>query len=522
MSLTRKEIYMDDNRSVNMPQTVFNRDDFAEIIGQPMKPGTIMIGNAPSGLDSSLPVIVFIQGLRNDSALWYRDNDMYGLAGAQFQTVFLELHDTAGVPKSNWENGELLASQLEQIFSYFEGRKLFLIGYSKGAVDAQTALIHFGKHHLVEGVVSIAAPHYGSELADLANSRPAGWLANLIGANNEGTKSLQTGVMNHFRAITDGLSEAGRNKYYTIAGDKAGPLLSLYSIGGMFIQGPSDGVVSVSSSRLPYGNELAVGDWNHAEVRLGTNVFPVFRETLKTPFPHSENHSFIQEESDEALAIFARGGKQAGTAAESFFVENGVERVVLNWVCSQEVSKIILASPRSNKKKAYDVNPVRDDAYFYGAWHHCIELDTPEQGEWNISVFTEEESAYLFLVKFHSAQNNLYRLVPALDKKSWQIAVPEAASYRLPSRNFNVTYEVDFEPSVNGRQAAKRPSATAHHNYFVSSKSAEDEKLTITLPDKGEGTYNTTINIEGFTPSGEKIQRTAVKTVYVDRKGRAY
>jgi triacylglycerol lipase len=240
---------------------------------------------------------------------------MYDLAGERFQTVFLELHDTAGVPKSNWENGEILASQLEQISSYFEGRKLFLIGYSKGAVDAQTALVHFGKHHLAEGVISIAAPHFGSELADLANSRPAGWLANLIGANNEGTKSLQTGVMNYFRSITDELSEVGSNKYYTIAGDKAGPLLSLYSIGGLFIQGTSDGVVSVSSSRLPYGHELAVGDWNHAEIRLGTNVYPVFRETLTTPFPYGEKHRFFQEESEEELAILARGGKQSGTKA---------------------------------------------------------------------------------------------------------------------------------------------------------------------------------------------------------------
>ncbi|MFN7253174.1 MAG: esterase/lipase family protein [Anaerobacillus sp.] len=202
---------------------------FHETIGQGNQPGTIHIGTLPAEPNPEKPVLVFVQGLTNNSTTWYQGNNMYDLARQNgFETAFVELYDSGGTPKSYWDNGAILANQLEQISEYFGGKKLVIVGYSKGGVDAQVALIHEGKHHLVSDVVTIGSPHWGSELADLANSSSLGWLAALIGQNSEGTRSLQTGVMNHFRAITDNRWEVNQNRYYTIAGNRAGPFFSNY------------------------------------------------------------------------------------------------------------------------------------------------------------------------------------------------------------------------------------------------------------------------------------------------------
>ncbi|PYZ92675.1 hypothetical protein CR194_13495 [Salipaludibacillus keqinensis] len=495
--------------------------NFEETIGTPFEPGTIHIGILPDERDAEKPVIVFVQGLTNNSSTWYQGNNMYSLAQQEgYETAFVELYDSGGTPKSYWDNGELLAHQLEEISEYFDGKKLVVVGYSKGGVDAQVALIHEGKHHLVSDVITIGSPHKGSELADLANSSSLGWLAALIGQNSEGTASLQTGVMNHFRSITDSRWETQQNRYYTIAGNRSGPLFSNYWFGGGFIPGPSDGVVSVESAYLPYGNMLAIGNWNHGQVHQGSNALPVFKNYLTTSKPMEEiaYDRLISQSDGDYLDYIVRGGKQSGIAEEIFAVEKDVKKLTINWMSATELDTVELIAPGSNEKKVYDVESKQDETgYFEGAWHHYLEIENPKKGDWTIRTHTNENSAYAFFVKFDSKLNKQLKLVEDRNKKNWKFETEFTPGNNRGQVPFEMFYEINFVP-----EKGKANKKIGHKIRDYKQSQRQNENNQVTIPDRGEGAYNATIDIEGVTPEGDKFQRTVIKSIYIDDNGNAY
>ncbi|MFC0562299.1 alpha/beta fold hydrolase [Halalkalibacter alkalisediminis] len=494
--------------------------NFHETIGQSLQPRTVNIGILPVEPDPNKPVIVFVQGLTNNSTTWYQGNNMYELAvQGGFETAFVELHDSGGTPMSYWDNGAMLADQLEQISEYFNGKKLAVVGYSKGGIDAQVALIHEGKHHLVSDVVTIGSPHWGSELADLANSRSLGWLATLLGQNSEGTQSLQTGVMNHFRAITDNRWETQQNRYYSIAGNRTGPIFSNYWLGSAFISGPSDGVVSVASAHLPYGEMLAVGNWNHGEVHRGSNALPFFKDRIETSKPMEEAafDYFYDKTGTGEVDRLVRGGAQNGIAEETFFVENDVKKLTINWMSATKLDSVELVTSGDNERKTYEVVAVQDTDYFNGAWHHFLELENPKKGKWTIITYTEQLSAYALLVKFDSNLNKQLKLEEDGNKKNWRYHANFTAGNNHENTPFKLFYEIDFVP-----RKGKENKQIGHKIREYRQAQKHNEKNKVTIPDRGEGAYNVTVNIEGMTPSGDKYQRTVIKSIYMDDKGNAY
>ena len=490
-------------------------DVYKETINSNRVPGTISIGDTPAQIDPQKPVVVFVQGLTNDSSLWYVENDMYNRAyHAGFQTAFVELYDSGGEPQSYWDNGAMLAGQLDSISSYFQGRKIVIVAFSKGALDAQVALIHEGKHSLVSNIISLGTPYYGSELADMANSSSLDWLAELIGHKSEGTQSLQTGVMNHFRSFTDSKWEASQNRYLTLAGNRAGPIFSIYWFGGGFITGPSDGVVAVSSSRLLYGINLGVGNWNHGEVNKGTHTFQYFKPYLTqqqvsvTPIFNRQAES----PAEPALDVFVRGGKQYGTAFEVFYVENETNGLVINWLSSSPHNMIEITRPGQLTPEIFQVTPVQDDTTFFkGAWHHIIQVDHPEAGQWTVKTVSSGSTAYAIMVRFDSSLNNQLAFVAEQDKKHWDLKTNFGAAAAKERATVEVFAKIRFTPGNRKDHQFRQLSRDFNQNGGTS----------VLLPDE-EGTYNMTVEVEGVTPSGQLFQRTVVKSVYVDEKGTAY
>ncbi|SDZ35271.1 triacylglycerol lipase [Evansella caseinilytica] len=481
-------------------------------------PGTITIGDIPAHPDPEKPVIVFVQGLTNSSAAWYDGNDMYERARlAGYETAFVELYDSAGTPKSYWDNGLLLADMLEDISAFFNGKKLAIIGYSKGGVDAQTALVHYGKHHLVSEVITIGSPHYGSELADLAYSSWTWWLAALLGSRNEGTESLQTGNMNYFRSITDNKPEVNQNKYYTIAGNHTGSIFSATWWGGIMIPGESDGVVSVVSAHLPYGHMLQIGRWTHATVHLGANAYPVFHEHLSVSKPSftSSDFSFVEKNREDAFELFVRGGEQSGMAEETFYVENDVDTIVINWLSTEKHDTVELFSPEKNSRESIEVTAVEDTAFFNGAFHHQVEVKKPAVGEWKIRTYSQAETAYAFVVAFDSKLNSQLHLSEKKINKNWQLTADVDRGQSTKNTALDVAYQYQFTPADS--------TSGIHHSgkkegvYRQGRKEAAGN--TVSLNAQEPGAYNLTIDIEGVTPAGEKFQRTIIKSSYIDEQG---
>ncbi|WP_026689675.1 alpha/beta fold hydrolase [Alteribacter aurantiacus] len=487
---------------------------FHETIGTLGEPGTIMIGELPATPDPDKPVLLFVQGLTNDSTAWYEGNDMYARAVVGgYETAFVELYDSGGEPRSYWDNGAMLANQIEQISSYYGGKDIVIIGYSKGGVDAQAALIHYGKHHLVRDVVTIGSPHYGSELADLAHSKWAGWLAALIGARSEGTESLQTGTMNHFRSITDSRWEAFENTYYTIAGDRAGPLFSSYFTGGLFIPGPSDGVVSVASAQLPYGHNLGIRHWNHGEVLQGQRSFPLFESILSSPLISKEGKATVEERDD--VDVLIRGGEHEGEKVEIIPIEEDVREVTLDWISSEKLMSVTLEDPNNQVVKG-SVTVSEGEGYFEGAWHHTITIDKPLSGEWSFSANSKGKSGYLLLASFDSPLNKQLDVKKGQGHNGWEISPAFTGALPYGAQPFNVSSFVEYSPALNkqGTKHSRRQKQSLEHRHHNNGK--------VPLPFLGEGSYNTTISIEGTTPNGQRFERTIIDSVYIDHSGKSY
>lgn len=481
-------------------------------------PGTITIGDAPANPDPAKPVIVFVQGLTNNSSAWYLNNNMYDMArNAGFETVFVELYDSAGTPKSYWDNGLLLANMLEEISQMFNGKKLAIVGYSKGGVDTQAALIHYGKHHLVSEVVTIGSPHHGSDLADLAYSSWTWWLAALMGSRNEGTESLQTGHMNYFRQITDSRWEAYANNYYTIAGNYTGRLFSSTWWGGTMISGPSDGVVSVASATLPYGDMLAIGRWSHDTVHLGSNAFPIFNEYL-TVGNGASSTSFTEVANDttEAHNLFVRGGEQSGAVEETFHVEEEANKITVNWLSATKHEEVEVLRPGKTSVERIPVQAVQDTEFFKGAYHHQIEFTNPEAGEWKIGTYSDTDTAYSLIVTFDSELNHQLHVEESKNNREWTIGVKRGQG--IANKPLDLFYQYQYTPEQAG--PGNSSFGKGMREYQQSIRAARGSSVKVR--DHGPGAYNTTIEIVGETAVGGKFQRTVIKSIFVDENGKAY
>lgn len=166
---------------------------------QPM-PGDWWAGAVPPDADPAEPVLVFVPGLHQAAGSWwgktryYGTNDMYATAYASgLRTAFVELDRNTG--HNMWDNGKTLADQIQAITAYYGVGQVVLVTHSKGGVDANAAAAFSGAAPQIAAVISLSAPEWGSPLADLAMSKWAGWLADLLGERDAGVKSLQTGYM---------------------------------------------------------------------------------------------------------------------------------------------------------------------------------------------------------------------------------------------------------------------------------------------------------------------------------------
>lgn len=490
---------------------------FPIVIGIPGVPGTVYIGAAPPQLDPAKPVIVFVQGLFNASSIWHTGNDMYQRARESgFETAFVELHDAGGDPRSNWNNGKMLAEQLQKIADHFPGKKLVMVCYSKGGIDTQTALVHYGKHPLVSNVITIGSPHYGSPLADLAYSDWVWWLSSLLGTRNEAVYSLQTGVMQSFRIQTDSRPEINENAYFTVAGNSWGPFLSPTWFGGLYMLEDSDGVVPLRSTKLPYGNHIKTGNWDHLSIYHGKETFDVIRPYL-TSTRQTASANNTTESVSPLLAennIYLTGGEQEGTLEESLVIEPGTESVTLNWLSNHPLSRIELIRPDGQVQPASFKVTQDQQTLFKGAWQHIAQLNKPMAGTWKIRTSTDRKSAYALIATFNS---------PLSAQLALQQKRPYAPEYLVTAtnkgKNRNLIKEIKTEAQI---QYIPDPRTNPKQERIILRKRGPIDSRAIQIPVTSAGTYNLTINIRGTTTSGAPFARTIVKSVAVDKQGRIH
>ncbi|UXH45215.1 hypothetical protein N5C46_03885 [Rossellomorea vietnamensis] len=460
-------------------------------------PGQWYVGSTPSYVAPSKQPILFVHGLNSSSNTWWNENNMYDTAYQNgYETAFIDLYPT----KNMWDNGALLAQKIREIYNYY-GEKVVVVAHSKGGIDTQSALVHYGAFPYVSRVITLSTPHHGSQLADLAYSSWAGWLAGILGSKNDATYSLQTGYMAYFRSETDQHVNVNKNPIYTFGGTKWGSFGSSLYWGGLYLRpyGSNDGAVTVNSSRLPYATELRVGDWNHFTIKEGSSTFSLFRDYLNETNINSTGSKTLSKEQSSSLnteaSWFVRGGETNGKKVEKVMVEAGAESVTFDWVSDSSSSQMALKDPSGKMTSSFHVK--KDDSeYFKGAYHHTITIQKPASGEWTLESHPSSPEKYLMVVSFDSLLNDSVEVN----------IVQDEIILNKKDKKVDLIHDMTLEYYKNGK--------LKEHN--VKSKNG-----SLKLPKLGEGVYNITVDLDG-KKNKNKFNRTIIKTIYVDSTGKVF
>ncbi|WAA09218.1 lipase family alpha/beta hydrolase [Fervidibacillus albus] len=474
--------------------------------GEPTtNPGEWYEGEIPARVDPNKAPILFVHGLNSSSATWTDSNDMDEIAYQNgYQTAYINLYPT----RNMWDNGQLLADVIEEMYDHF-GKKLVIVAHSKGGVDTQSALVHYGAHPYVQRVITLSSPHQGSELADLAYSSWAGWLADILGSKNDATYSLQTGYMENFRQQTDAHPNVQKVPFYTLAGTKWGSFGSSLYWGGLYLStyGENDGAVTVARSRLNYGNELAVGDWNHTTIKEGSSIFnyisPYFQLQGITDVTNQRNAFEYQLDEREArpnLQTYYRGGHYKGKVEETFYVEDGVKEMTVNWLSEKKDTDIVLLDPNGNTITDFSVT-VDESPIFQGAYVYQRSINKPVPGKWKI-IAVQKEEHYLMNIVFDSSLNEDL-VVKAYGGNELKISV-SANSYKRNSGLMTANISLEYMDVKNKRV-----------ERAMIKKDAKTREIRVNP--FGDGIYNVTIDIEGKTVNGYPFNRTVVTSVYAGK-----
>lgn len=475
-------------------------------------PGEWFEGKTPSNLKDDAPVLLFVPGLNNVAQIFYEDGDMYETAyDAGYQTAFIQLYDAGGESANMWDNGELLAEKIAEISERFDDKPITVVAYSKGGVDTQTALAHYGAWEYVDNVITLSSPHHGSQLADLAYSSWAGWLADLLGSKGDGTYSMQTGNMEEFRSTIEDEEHATSNDYYTLGGTGWSSGSSSIWFGGMYLSqyGSNDGVVTAESSALPSGKEIEIGEWTHSTIRTG-ETFPVFEDYVTTNGISSSKSTGASEavRNEPSPNQWVHGGPLVGGDDNTVMipVEENVDGATLNLMTTDPPDQINLIDP-SGKNVGAEVETVQEEeGYFPGAYNTTIKQTSPDAGEWQLELPAKEDSAYLLTVDYDTSPKIELPQKAAKDKVEWQ-------------DNQTINYQLEADP-------AQIETSTLEIVYHISDTENPENTKTLSTDGKAglnqslsfdneDTVYNLTIDVSGKTKAGESFKRTIIDSVYI-------
>ena len=514
------------------------------------EPGTWYVGATPDNVNPSAPVLLFVQGLNSTAETWWDNNDMYALAYQNgYQTAFIQLYDAGGSAHSMWDNGRLLADKIREMYAFF--RKPFVIvAHSKGGIDTDAALIHYGAYPYVKKVITLSSPHYGAELADLAYSSWAGWLADILGAKSDGTYVLQTGYMQYFRQLTDNHPNAGKTPVVTLAGTKWGSFGSAYYWGGLYLSqfGTNDGVVTVQRAYHPDAPMIAVGDWNHDTIRKGSSTFNIIRQnipwltastqtvtvasvpssltrtsgvtdtflsthSLQSPtsmlsFFSSNNakHMYVnapQPQPSLNSSVYVRGGDTQKHVIETFAVEPSVQSMTVSWLNQDGVNQLTLRDPQGKVQRMTTTQMI-DQEWLQGAHVTQAMVVHPMPGLWTLEIDQNEASPYVMLVQFTSPLNDKFQVEQ--NHKKWSIYLPRGTSSTHPHTQWQMT-ALQYRLEKNGVKTIQQ---------LTQSGASEQHMLELSIPqtmsslDTVQTLVNYTVDIQGYDEGGFPYNRTLI------------
>ncbi|MEM7371211.1 MAG: T9SS type A sorting domain-containing protein [Bacteroidota bacterium] len=380
-------------------QNVVQLNPPGNVGNQPDTKNTIYLGAIPSGGNSS-PVLVFVHGYLGQGETWFETGDMYDFAyNAGHRTAFVQL----GKKDNMWTNGQLLANMLIVITNHFGVNDVVLVAHSKGGVDSEAAMVHYGAHPKVSRLITLSTPFYGSQLADLAQSWWLSWISWPLGQKNDATYVLQTSYMNYFRSITDPHPNNPQvdARTYGAWGYAWGPLhipgLYIAAAGGGNSTGGNDGVVAYNKSQRPGGLTVWPGypanasKLDHFEIREGSQMWAEIQGQLNglrvrsdARTPEAYNPNAVVHSHSQILA--SESGEQR------FVIPPEAGEVWIEVRHEFQSDEIRITNPKGEELIAFHKKPSHDE--FLRGFSTWFALPSGSEGSYAI----DSESPFVAIV----------------------------------------------------------------------------------------------------------------------------
>ena len=366
--------------------------------------GNIYYGATPSNLREDSPVLVFIHGYTSSASTWWDGNDMYTQAHADgYRTAFVSVHPD----KDMWVNGDLFNNMLGTITNHFSVNKVVVVAHSKGGLDTDAAMVHYGAVDKVERTITLSSPHHGTPLADLAQSGWVSWLSGVFGQVNDATNCLQTGYASYFRSQTDNHQNNSAANFRTVGSWGYGGILwvpgqYLNWNGGNRWAGGNDGVVTYQSSQRPnsaillsgYGNSTT--DLDHFEIQEGQYMW----NTIKSNLPYTlakigakpvdnstpTNPNAVVESRVQILS--------SEKTSRNFIVEEGVTETMLDIHHVNTNEEFVVIAPNGETVNPKIVRVSAQANNLLGGFATTLLIENPQVGTYSI----ESQNAFVALV----------------------------------------------------------------------------------------------------------------------------
>lgn len=491
--------------------------------------GSIYIGAIPPG-SGSKPVLVFVAGKGGRAQDWWENttfhghNDMYDYAYSYgYRTAFVSLWDANGQGwgGSMWENGQMLRNQIDTISSFFGTPWVNVVAHSKGGVDTQAAIVHYGAGPRVQKLITLGTPHWGTQTADMAYSAPLWWVGALLGELDNASYVMQTGYMGWFRSVTDGRGENGYTRYYTSAGTDWGP--STLWWGGLFLSpwGSNDGLVTVANAQLPswYSSHVRTSYLNHDNMRMGSRSMYLVNSYLNSywrnwmgPEQSEGKFSTPSATADAANPVahvaggsILRGGPLAAgaTATDQITVETGATGLTLDLISNRADLALTWTAPNGTPHTAQATAGTGE--FFSNAYHYVVKVDAPAAGAWRLSVGnpTDQPAAYGLVANVTSPVTVALDRDPALvfapgGKLPVSVAATDASGRAISNLHMSGVLRLNDGPT----------------QAFAVPVGRDATQATLDLPNAA-GVANLTFTVSGQLSDGSAFERTVVTSVAV-------
>lgn len=360
----------------------------------------IFYGETPPN-SADRPVVVFVHGFIDLANTWFiPGNDLYeSTYDDGYRTVYVAT--TRG--KGFWTNGEILASMLEDITDFYGVDDVVLIAHSNGGKSSEVAMFEHNKHHLVDRVITLGTPFFGTELADLGETYWFKWLVDLVGIGGGTSTSTTYYMSGTARPYLDSLPNNIPSKFINLGakGNCSGSTITAPAIciAGGYVQlaggGINDGVTPYYSSTRPGGLTYWTGGgipyydhidltqdfimWNEVE-----SLIQIDMSTLRTAT--STVNRFPKQEITSNLQILNSKNKTV-----SFVIEEGATDIQVELLYADaNASFELLTSDKQPVSTNYKFN--KSESYKNGQ-AATLMVENLEAGTYKLQGTTQQYAA---------------------------------------------------------------------------------------------------------------------------------